>query len=81
MALKFDGKYLKGDGKTLCRVEGKYIKEGFSGDTSLCRVEGDIIKEGFSGGRTLIKVSDAARKIGATSLGPTTAAMWFKFCR
>ena len=81
MALKFDGKYLKDGGKTLCYVEGNYIKEGFHTGKTLCRVEGDIIKEGFSSARTLIKVSDAARKIGATSLGLTTAAMWFKFCR
>ena len=66
---------------TLCRVEGDNIKEGFNKSTTLCRVEGDKIKEGFNRSTTLIKTSDAARKIGATSLSPTTAAIWYLFCR
>ena len=83
MALKFDGKYLKDGGKILCNLDGKLIRDGSStGGTPLCNIDGKLIRDGRStGGTKLIKVSDAARKIGATSLGPTTAAMWFKFCR
>ena len=83
MALKFDGKFLKEGSKTLCNFDGKIIREGYStGGKALCNVDGDNIREGYSrGGKILIKVSDAARKIGATSRGPSTAAMWFKFCR
>ena len=82
MALKFDGKYLKDGGKILCTLDGKLIRDGRStGGTPLCNIDGDYIRDGRRGGTKLIKVSDAARKIGATSLGPTTAAMWYKFCR
>jgi hypothetical protein len=98
MALKFDGKYLKDGSKTLCYVQGNYIKGGFhNGPTlctvqgnyikggfhngpTLCHVQGNYIKEGFHNGKTLIKTSDAARKIGATSQSPMTAAMWYLFC-
>ena len=50
MALKFDGKYLKDGGKTLCYVEGNYIKEGFHTGKTLCggceerNGEGDQVK-------------------------------------
>ena len=83
MALKFDGKFLKEGSKTLCNFDGKIIREGYStGGKALCNVDGDNIREGYSrGGKILIKVSDAARKIGATSRGPSTAAIWFMFCR
>ena len=83
----FDGRIIRDGfstgGKALCNVNGKIICDGFSsGGKALCNVEGDNIREGFStGGKILIKVSDAARKIGATSRGPSTAAIWFKFCR
>ena len=63
MALKFDGKYLKDGGRTLCNIQG------------------DKIYEGQSSTKVLIKTSDAARKIGATSRGPVTAAIWYLFCR
>ena len=65
---------------TLCHIQGNNIKDGHAGSNTICRVEGDNINDGHQG-NTLIKTSDAARKIGATSLGPTTAAMWYKFCR
>ena len=83
MALKFDGKYLKDGGKILCNLDGKLIRDGSStGGTPLCNIDGDYIRDGRStGGTKLIKVSDAARKIGATSRGPSTAAMWYLFCR
>ena len=82
-----DGKLIR-DGRStggtpLCNIDGKLIRDGRStGGTPLCNIDGDYIRDGRStGGTKLIKVSDAARKIGATSLGPTTAAMWYKFCR
>ena len=81
MALKFDGKFLKEGSKTLCNFDGNIIRDGSSSGRALCNVDGDNIREGSSSGKILIKVSDAARKIGATSQGPSTAAMWFMFCR
>ncbi len=83
MALKFDGKYLKDGGKILCNLDGKLIRDGSStGGTPLCNIDGDYIRDGRSaGGTKLIKVSDAARKICATSLIPTTAAIWYLFCK
>jgi len=61
------------------KFDGKYLQDG---SKILCNLDGKLIRDGRStGGTKLIKVSDAARKIGATSRGPTTAAMWFKFCR
>ena len=78
-----DGKLIRdGRGGTpLCNIDGKLIRDGRRGGTPLCNIDGDYIRDGRRGGTKLIKVSDAARKIGATSLGPTTAAMWYKFCR
>ena len=99
MALKFDGKYLKDGGRTLCNIQGDKIyegpfasrvlcnirgdkvRQGQSTNIILCNIRGDKIYEGQSSTKVLIKTSDAARKIGATSLGPTTAAMWHLFCR
>ena len=81
MALKFDGKCLKEAHKTLCNVKGNKIYEGSGAAKVLANVRGDKIYEGIGNSKTLIKTSDAARKIGATSLGPTTAAMWYLFCR
>ena len=81
MALKFDGKCLKDGSKTLCNVRGNKIYEGNSIAKVLANVKGDKIYEGNSIAKVLIKTSDAARKIGATSRGPSTAAMWYLFCR
>ena len=81
MALKFDGKYLKDSSKTLCNVSGNKIYEGNTQNKTLANVKGDKIYEGYSNSKTLIKTSDAARKIGATSRGPLTAAIWYLFCR
>ncbi len=96
MALKFDGKYLKDGGRTLCNVSGDKIREG-SGIKTLCNIKGGTIREGsgiktlcnVSGGyiregsgiKKLIKTSDAARKIGATFQSPLVAAIWYLFCR
>ncbi len=81
MALKFDGKFLKDGSKTLCNVRGNTIYEGSSNSKPLCNVRGDEIRQGSGNSKTLIKTSDAARKIGATSRGPLTAAIWYLFCR
>jgi len=81
MALKFDGKCLKESSKTLCNVRGNKIYEGTSNSKTLANVRGDTIFEGSGGSKPLIKTSDVARKIGATSRGPLTAAIWYLFCR
>ena len=81
MALKFDGKCLKESSKTLCNVKGSTIWEGSAAYKALANVKGDKIFEGSGAYKVLIKTSDAARKIGATSRGPSTAAIWFMFCR
>ena len=67
--------------KPLCNVRGDVIYERSSNSKPLCNVRGDVIYEGSSNSKTLIKTSDAARKIGATSRGPLTAAIWYLFCR
>ena len=81
MALKFDGKCLKESSKTLCNVRGSTIWEGSAAYKALANVKGDKIFEGSGAYKVLIKTSDAARKIGATSHGPLTAAIWYLFCR
>ena len=81
MALKFDGKFLKDGSKTLCNVRGNKIYEGSSAAKVLANVRGDKIYEGSSAAKVLIKTSDAARKIGATSRGHLTAAIWYLFCK
>ena len=81
MALKFDGKFLKDGSKTLCNVKGNKIYPRLSSNGALANVRGDKIYPGLSSNGALIKTSDAARKIGATSRGPLTAAIWYLFCR
>ena len=67
--------------KPLCNVRGDEIRQGSGNWKVLCNVRGDEIREGSGNSKTLIKTSDAARKIGATSRGPLTAAIWYLFCR
>jgi hypothetical protein len=44
--------------------------------------DGKNIRDGSSsGGRTLIKISDAAKKIGTSSTGPSTALVWWFFAK
>ena len=81
MALKFDGKCLKDSSKILCTVRVNKICEGTTFAKVLANVKGDKILEGTSMAKVLIKTSDTARKIGATSRGPLTAAIWYLFCR
>ena len=86
MSYTFDGKSLKEGSKTICHVDGKYIKLGASDSKTqlagyiMCRVEGKDIKEG-SIGKTMIKISDAASVIGSKSEDNLIAAMWYLFCR
>ena len=70
-----------GTNKTLANVKGDRIYEGVGTNKTLVNVKGDRIYEGVGTNKTLIKTSDAARKIGATSRGPLTAAIWYLFCR
>ena len=51
------------------------------GAKTLANVYGDKIYEGNGRSKTLFKTSDAAKKIGSTSQGPLTAALWYLFCR
>ena len=81
MALKFDGIKLTDGSKTLANVKGDRIYEGNSSSKTLANVKGDKIYQGHSSGTTLFKTSDAAKKIGSTSQGPLTAALWYLFCR
>jgi hypothetical protein len=70
-----------GGSKPLANVRGDTIFEGSGGSKPLANVRGDTIFEGSGGSKPLIKTSDVARKIGATSRGPLTAAIWYLFCR
>ena len=67
--------------KTLANVNGDKIYERNTQNKTLANVKGDKIYEGNTQNKTLIKTSDAARKIGATSRGPLTVAIWYLFCR
>ena len=67
--------------KALANVRGDTIWEGSAAYKALVNVRGDTIWEGSAAYKALIKTSDAARKIGATSRGPLTAAIWYLFCR
>ena len=60
------------------------IKDGSSsGGKTLCNVkDGKNIRDGSSsGGRTLIKISDAAKQIGTSATGPSTALVWWFFAK
>ena len=60
------------------------IREGQStGGKCLCNVrDGRYIREGQStGGRQLIKIQDAAKAIGTSAQGPSTALVWWFFGR
>ena len=67
--------------KTLANIKGDKIYDGMSQSKTLANVKGDKIYEGMSQSRVLFKTSDAAKKIGSTSQGPLTAALWYLFCR
>jgi len=72
-------------GKALGNIKsGDIIRAGnSSGGSSLCNVkDGKNIREGNSAaGSKLVSIDDAAKKIGATSKGPSTALVWYFFAR
>ena len=70
-----------GMGKVLANVRGDKIYEGSGMGNVLINVRGDKIYQGSGMGQTLFKTLDAAKKIGSTSQGPLTAALWYLFCR
>ena len=72
-------------GKTLGNIKrGDEIKDGNSSSgKTLCNIkDGKNIRDGnSSSGRTLIKISDAAKKIGTSATGPSTALVWWFFAK
>ena len=84
MGMKFDGTYFKNGSTTLGNVKDGYLRDGISSNGHpLGNVaDGKNIRDGqSSGGRVLIKLSDAAKKIGTSSQGPTTALVWYFFAK
>ena len=85
MGMKFDGTYFKNGSTTLGNVkDGKNLRDGqSSGGRVLGNVaDGKNIRDGqSSAGRTIIKIADAAKKIGTSSQGPTTALVWYFFAK
>ena len=67
--------------KALANIQGDNIYKGSGPFKVLANIKGDKIYEGSGSFKVLIKTSDAARKIGATSRGPLTAAIWYLFCK
>ena len=67
--------------KALANIHGDRIYEGINRSKALANVHGDRIYEGLNRSKILFKTSDAAKKIGSTSQGPLTAALWYLFCR
>ncbi len=72
-------------GKALGNIKRRdEIREGStSGGKALCNIkDGRYIREGStSGGRQLIKIQDAAKAIGTSAQGPSTALVWYFFAR
>ena len=63
---------------------GDQLRDGSSsGGKVLCNVkDGKNIRDGSSsGGRKLIKISDAAKQIGTSATGPSTALVWWFFAK
>ena len=84
MGMKFDGTYFKNGSTTLGNVkDGKNLRDGqSSGGRVLGNVaDGQNIRDGQGHGRVLIKLSDAAKKIGTSAQGPTTALVWYFFAK
>ena len=67
--------------KVLANVRGDKIYEGSGPFKALANVKGDKIYEGSGPYKTLTNMKDAAKKLGSTSQGPLTAALWYLFCR
>ena len=81
MAFKFDGTKLVDGSKVLANVRGDKIYEGSGPFKALANVRGDKIYEGSGPFKTLTNMKEAAKKLGSTSQGPLTAALWYLFCR
>ena len=65
MGIKFDGTNVKNGSRVVANMK-----------------RSNELREGSSsGGRTQIKLSDAAKAIGTSSQGPSTAAVWWFFAR
>ena len=87
MGIKFDGTYVKNGSKVLANMKRTdELKDGTSsGGKTLGNIkvkDGKNIRDGSSsGGRTLIKISDAAKQIGTSATGPSTALVWWFFAK
>ncbi len=72
-------------GKALGNIKrGDEIREGSSSaGKALCNIkDGRYIREGSSSaGRQLIKIQDAAKAIGTSAQGPSTALVWYFFAK
>ena len=65
MGIKFDGTNVKNGSKVVANIKNGY----------------QLTDGSSSGGRTLIKISDAAKKIGTSATGPSTALVWWFFAK
>ena len=85
MSIKFDGTNVKRGSSTVANLKrSDELREGSSsGGKALCNIkDGRYIREGSSsGGRQLIKIQDAAKAIGTSSQGPSTALVWYFFAK
>jgi len=85
MSIKFDGTNVKRGSSTVANLKrSDELREGStSGGKALCNIkDGRYIREGStSGGRQLIKIQDAAKAIGTSAQGPSTALVWYFFAR
>ena len=85
MGIKFDGTNVKNGSKVVANMKrADELKDGSSsGGKTLCNVkDGKNIRDGSSsGGRPLIKISDAAKQIGTSATGPSTALVWWFFAK
>ena len=72
-------------GKALGNIKSRnLVRDGSSsGGKALCNIlDGRNIREGSSsGGRQLIKIQAAAKAIGTSAQGPSTALVWYFFAR
>jgi len=73
------------NGKALGNIKRREeIRDGSSSNgKALCNVkDGKNIRDGSSrNGRALIKISDAAKQIGTSATGPSTALVWWFFAK
>ena len=85
MAIKFDGTEVKDGWKTVGNLKRTdELKEGSSsGGKTIGNIKrSNEIREGSSsGGKKLISLSDAAKAIGYSSQGASTALVWWFFKR